>query len=76
MKQYKKLPEKIQSLAEEKEAIFRIDPFDNRLRTHKLSGKLLNKYAFSVNSSYRVIFGFESKSLAKFYEIGNHDIYE
>jgi plasmid maintenance system killer protein len=76
MKQYKKLPTNIQLLAEEKEVIFRIDPHDPRLRTHKLSGRLLGKYAFSVNNSYRVMFAFENKNLAKFYEIGNHDIYE
>lgn len=76
MKQYKKLPNHIQLLAEEKVVIFRNNPYDQRLKTHKLSGKLLGNYAFSLNSSYRIIFSFENKNLSKFYQIGNHDIYE
>ncbi|MFH1979820.1 MAG: hypothetical protein ABII99_02115 [Patescibacteria group bacterium] len=37
-KQYKKLPNKIKKLSEIKEIIFRNNPFDPKLKTHKLQG--------------------------------------
>jgi mRNA-degrading endonuclease YafQ of YafQ-DinJ toxin-antitoxin module len=40
IKMYKKLPKQVKLAAEEKEKIFRQDPFGPRLKTHKLTGKL------------------------------------
>ena len=74
-KQYKRLPKRLQELVEEKGELFRKDPFNPALRTHKLSGKLEGRWAFSVNYSLRVIFWFEDPQTALFYSIGNHDIY-
>jgi len=76
MKQYKKLPTHIQLLAEEKEVIFRANPYDSRLKTHKLSGKLFGSYVFSLNNNYRIIFNFSDKNAVRFFQVGNHDIYE
>ena len=39
IKSYKKLHKEIQEKAKVKEAVFRKNPFDKRLKTHKLSGK-------------------------------------
>lgn len=75
-RQYKKLPREIQELAEKRELLFRKDPFDSRLRTHKLTGRLEGYYAFSINFSYRIIFDFKDDKTAHFYEIGDHDIYD
>jgi len=73
--EYKKLPQQIKSLAERKEKIFKKDPFDTSLKTHKLAGKLRGNMSFSVNYKYRVIFVMEGKSEAWFLSIGTHDIY-
>ena len=59
-----------------KETIFRNNPFDFRLRTHKLSGPLDGFMAFSVLYKYRIIFVFVEKDIVEFYSIGNHDIYD
>lgn len=75
-KQYKKLPQKIQETATKKETIFRENPFDQRLRTHKLSGVLAEYWAFSVNASHRIIFDFTKNDTVRFYQIGHHDIYD
>ncbi len=75
-KQFRKINKEIQILSVEKTAIFMIDPYDSRLKTHKLHGRLDGLYSFSVNHSYRIIFDFLSKNIARFYEIGSHDIYE
>jgi mRNA-degrading endonuclease YafQ of YafQ-DinJ toxin-antitoxin module len=66
----------IKELSEEKEAIFREDPFDHRLRTHKLKGGLGRLYSFSINNKYRIMFELISDDHAYFHTIGNHDIYE
>lgn len=75
-KQYKKSPNHIQKLAEEKEQIFRKDPFDPSLKTHKLHGHLKNYWAFWIGYKYRIIFDFADKNTIRFYSIGNHNIYE
>lgn len=76
-KQYKKLPAKIKDLAEDKEKIFRKNPFDSSLKTHRLHGKLSSFLEFSVNYEYRIIFDFadKKKNIARFYFIGKHEIY-
>ena len=38
--------------------LFSRNPFDARLRTHKLTGKLEGLWAFSVDYDWRVIFKF------------------
>lgn len=75
-KEYRKVSAEIQDLAEEKEKIFRKNPFDSALKTHKLHGELASFWAFSVNYKYRIIFDFADEKTARFYSIGNHDIYE
>ena len=73
IKQYRKLSADIKNLAEEK--IFRNDPYDLKLKTHKLHGDLKDFYAFRLNSKTRIIFDFDKDGNARFYSIGNHDIY-
>jgi mRNA interferase YafQ len=54
--------------------LFIEQPFDARLKTHKLSGKLAGHWAFSVAYNCRVVFKFldESKSVLLI-DIGTHD---
>ena len=74
-RQYKKLPKDIQEKAEKLEHVFRSDPFDARLKTHKLQGALKEFYAFSINHSYRIIFDLPEEGVARFYAVGDHSIY-
>lgn len=74
-KVFKKIPQEIKKLAVEKEKIFRNNPFDQKLKTHKLHGKIDDCWAFSVNYSYRIIFEFRENEEIWFHNIGNHDIY-
>lgn len=75
-RQYKKLPQSIKTAAVKQEAIFRKDPFDPRLRTHKLKGALDGFWSFSITYSHRIIFDFEDEQTIRFYAIGDHDIYD
>ena len=45
-KLYKKIPLRIKLIAERKEEIFKLDPFDPRLKTHKLTGGMKEYYSF------------------------------
>jgi addiction module RelE/StbE family toxin len=53
--------------------MFAKDPFQSRLRTHKLTGKLDGLWAFSVSYDCRVIFKFLSKKEILLIDIGGHD---
>lgn len=79
IRSYKKLPDEVKKSAEEKEKIFRQNPFDLRLKTHKLHGKFRGKiekyWSFSVGYKYRIVFRFTDKNTARFYLIGTHRIY-
>lgn len=75
-KQFKKLLTETKELALKKEQIFRNNPFDPRLKTHKLHGELNIYWSFSVDYNYRIIFRFIGDNTVRFYSVGNHDIYE
>ncbi|HOU47010.1 MAG TPA: type II toxin-antitoxin system YafQ family toxin [Chitinophagales bacterium] len=55
--------------------LFIANPFDAKLKTHKLSGKLKNLWSFSIEYDVRVIFYFNNDKPKKavFVDIGNHD---
>ncbi len=76
VKEYRKLSPIIKNTAKKKEVIFRKNPFDPRLKTHKLSGPLEGFLAFSISQKYRIIFAFVGERVVEFYSIGNHDIYD
>ena len=73
---FKKLPIEIKKEAVEREKIFRLDIFSNNLKTHKLSGKLKGRYAFSISYTHRIVFSFINKEYVIFHSIGSHDIYK
>jgi mRNA-degrading endonuclease YafQ of YafQ-DinJ toxin-antitoxin module len=76
-REYKKLPKSIKGSAEEREKIFRKNPFDTRLKTHKLKGKLKEFLSFSIGYKYRIIFELDKhKKVAYFYSVGDHEIYQ
>ncbi|MDI6891263.1 MAG: type II toxin-antitoxin system mRNA interferase toxin, RelE/StbE family [Thermodesulfovibrionales bacterium] len=53
--------------------LFSNEPFNPRLRTHKLTGRLEGLWAFSVAFDCRVIFKFLDKNEALLIDIGRHD---
>ncbi len=63
-------------MAERKEQIFRKDPFDPRLKTHKLKGSLKGFLSFSINQRYRIIFEMITPNTIWFHSVGDHSIYK
>ena len=49
------------------------NPFDKKLKTHKLSGKLQNVWSFSLSRDLRVLFYFVENDKVIFFDIGKHD---
>ena len=75
LKSAARLPKQITLRVEEKELLFRENPFHPSLKTHKLQGKDREAWGFSINVRYRIKFIFLSKTRVLFLDIGLHDIY-
>jgi len=73
---FRKLPIEIKREAVKKEALFKVNPFDAKLKTHKLSGKLKGFSAFSISFSHRIICEFAKNKVVYFHSIGKHSIYK
>ncbi|OGI98398.1 hypothetical protein A3H53_04225 [Candidatus Nomurabacteria bacterium RIFCSPLOWO2_02_FULL_40_10] len=56
--------------------IFSKNAFDPRLKTHKLHGRMAEKWAFSINRKDRIVFRFISGNHVLLLDIGDHDIYQ
>ncbi|MBD2614104.1 MAG: type II toxin-antitoxin system YafQ family toxin [Nostoc sp. ZfuVER08] len=52
---------------------FTINPFNQSLKTHKLSGKLNKLWSFSIDYDVRVLFYFTEDGKTLFVDIGSHD---
>ena len=76
LKKYKNrsTDKKIKQL-KERLLIFKEDPFDARLRTHKLKGNLKDYWSFSIGYSDRILFRFLDSETVFFIDIGDHSIY-
>ena len=73
---YQKLTVKVQKNAEQKEKLFRDNPYDSRLKTHKLHGKFKGFHSFTIDRKKRIVFKFVSPHKVIFLDVGDHDIYQ
>ena len=53
--------------------IFLANPFDVRLKLHKLTGKLSDQWSFTVEYDVRILLYFETENKVVFINIGTHD---
>ena len=60
----------------EKIDLFRHRKNHQKLKVHKLTGRLAGRYSFSVNYRYRIVFSYITKDVAVFLAIGDHDVYK
>ena len=65
----------IKKLAEERERLFRKNPFDRVLETHKLHGRFKEYWTLSINNVNRAIFEFVKEDIVWFHSVGDHSIY-
>jgi proteic killer suppression protein len=76
MRQFKKLSKAVKESAIQCEKLFRENPFNPKLKTHKLHGTMKEYWAFSISYNYRIGFTFAEGRLARFHAVGTHDIYK
>lgn len=74
-KSYQKLEAQLKLKAEINEILFRKNPFNPKLDTHKLHGKLKSKWSFSVGPRHRILFEFDKNDVI-FLDVGDHDLYK
>ncbi|KKS38206.1 MAG: hypothetical protein A3G49_04790 [Candidatus Sungbacteria bacterium RIFCSPLOWO2_12_FULL_41_11] len=72
LRSFAKLPADLQNDFRLKEIIFKADPFDPRIKTHKLKDK--DEWSFLITYKVRVIFIFK-KDVVNLINIGDHSIY-
>lgn len=75
VKQFKKLPAALQEEALEKLELFKDLGKHKSLKVHKLKGDLKDRYSFSVNYSFRIIFSYGKGEIRYILAIGDHDVY-
>jgi mRNA-degrading endonuclease YafQ of YafQ-DinJ toxin-antitoxin module len=75
LKNFDKLPKKIQLLAHEKVEFFKKDQLHPSLRLHALHGNLEGLWSISVDRHHRIIFNRLAGGDIVFLSIGKHDIY-
>ena len=66
----------VQEEAFERIELFKKVEHHQKLKVHKLKGRLSSHYSFSVTYSHRIVFSYESKNEVVFLTIGDHDIYK
>lgn len=69
---YRELPESIQTKAERREQLFRINPFYPSLRTEKLHPKDRDVWSFRIDDTYRILFRFKDHHTVYFLAVGPH----
>lgn len=74
-RKFKKIPLYLKKTVVERESIFREDPFDARLKTHKLHGKLKGYLSFSITYKNRILFEFLSNNEVLFVDVDDHLMY-
>ena len=76
VRQLNKLDENLKEEVVEKNEMFKDVSNHQYLKVHKLHGKLNNRYSFSVNYNYRIIFEYATKNNVNILSIGDHNIYK
>jgi mRNA-degrading endonuclease YafQ of YafQ-DinJ toxin-antitoxin module len=64
---------KLKKKFEDSLSLFVINPFNPKLRTHKLSGPLEGSWSFYVDYDCRCIFDFVDDNTALLIDFGSHD---
>lgn len=73
VKRYNKLSVSVQKKAEQKEKIFRANPFHPSLNTEKLKPKEKEYWSLRIDLDYRIIFRFLTNNKIVFVTCGHHN---
>lgn len=76
VRQFNKLERDLQQEVLDKIDLFKKDSTHPLLKTHKLHGRLRDRYSFSVNYKVRIVFTYVSKKEVVLLAIGDHEVYK
>ena len=76
IKQFADFEELLKEEIRQKILLFQDAKNHRSLKVHKLHGLLKDRYSFSVNYNYRIIFKYLSKNEVAILAVGGHDIYK
>lgn len=71
-KRFSKLPVKVQSQTIERVQLFSLDPFNELLRNHALTGRHTGLRSIDITGDFRAIYDPVSNDMALFVDIGTH----
>lgn len=72
---FRKLVTALAEKVTERILLFEKNSFDPRLETHKLHGKLKDKWSFSIDKRCRVLFEFDNSDVVLL-DVDDHDLYK
>ena len=72
-KRFSKLPAKVQAKVLEKIKIFSLNPFNDALNNHALTGKYLGYRSINITGDFRAVYELISDDIALFIDIGTHN---
>ena len=75
-RQFRKLEQLLQEEILEKIELFKKPVNHQQLKVHKLHGRLKDRYGFSVNYKFRIVFIYLSKNEAVLLAVGDHEVYK
>ena len=75
VREFKKLSPDLRDEVFDRIELFKDPKNHEKLKAHKLKGRLKDCYSFSVTYSHRIVFEYETKDTVVFLAIGDHDIY-
>lgn len=75
-RQFRKLEQPLQEEVLEKIELFKDRKNRKQLKAHPLHGRLKDRYSFSVNYKFRIVFIYLSKNEVVLLAIGDHDVYK
>jgi len=76
VRDFKKLPSELQSDALERIELFKDSVNHEKLKVHRLKGRLKDFHSFSVTYSHRIVFSYEDADVVVFIAIGDQSIYK
>ncbi len=71
-KEVDKLPAKIKEMLKNKLEIFRVDPYNQVLKNHKLKGTLRHYRSINISGDYRLFYESHDEDTIRLLRIGTH----
>lgn len=76
IREFQKLEPALQQEVREKIELFKDKKNHEHLKVHKLKGSLKDRWSFSINYRYRIVFQWIDEDSVVLLAVGDHDVYK